>query len=435
MSADSAIPVAFGRGSVSIRADRERADWTLIRPRFEAALPDGALAFRGAVRSPIGSAPLRDIVSPSDRVVLVTSDVTRPVPNQLLIPWLLEELPVSPEQVTVLVGTGTHRPSSPRELEAMFGADLVRRIRISNHDAFEAGRNQSVGTTASGTPVELDRAYLEADRRIAIGFIEPHFFAGFSGGPKAVAPGLASLETIFRLHSSRLIAHPMSTWGERESNPLHAEMRAAVDLSPADFLINVTLNSEKAITGFYCGDPETAHQRGCTDVRKSSMVPVAQAFDVVVTSNSGYPLDQNLYQTVKGISAAARIVKPGGTILVASECSDGLPDHGNFAELMRSGATPQDVFDTVLAREPILDQWQAQILAGLQQKARIAVFSRMPREQIEACKLEAIDDLQAALDERLDEIGPEARVAVLPDGPLTIPCLEGTGPVLPETGA
>ncbi|MEQ8764374.1 MAG: nickel-dependent lactate racemase [Planctomycetota bacterium] len=419
---NQSVTLAFGRTGLTIRVHPE---WTLLRPRHEPALPDPVGELTRSLRAPIASRPLREVIQPHERVALVTSDGTRPVPNRLLIPGLLEELPVPIEQVTVLIGTGTHRPSSDAELDAMFGPELAARVRIVNHDAFDPDRNEFVGTTASGTPVELDTEYLAADRRIAIGFIEPHFFAGFSGGPKAVAPGLASLETIFHLHSSRLIGDPKSTWGELECNPVHREVRAAVSLCPPDFLVNVTLNSDKEVTGFYCGDPNEAHRLGCDAARAVAMAPVRDLFDIVVTSNSGFPLDQNLYQTVKGISAAARIVRNSGTILVASECSDGIPNHGNFAELMRSGESPEDVLAAVLSREPILDQWQAQILAGLQMKAKIAVHSHLPSSVLESCKLEAATDLQQALDDAVNAAGDGARVALLPDGPLTIPTRVG----------
>ncbi|MDA0748331.1 MAG: nickel-dependent lactate racemase [bacterium] len=415
------IEIAFGKGFVPIQADPRRAEWKVIRPTFEQALPDAEERFHEACRKPLGTEPLKGIVSPGDRVVVATSDGTRAVPNHLLIPWLLDALPVPAENVTVLLGTGTHRPNTPEEIERMFGKDVVKRVKIVNHDSYDEKENVMVGKSACGTDVWLNRTYVEADKKIVMGFIEPHFFAGFSGGPKGVAPGVAGIKTICRLHRSELIGDPNSTWGVLEENPLHREVREAVALCPPEFMVNVTLNGEKEISGFYLGHYLEAHKQGCDAVKASSMAPVDAPFPVVVTSNSGFPLDQNLYQAVKGISAAARIVKEGGTILVASECSDGVPDHGNFAELMREGTTPQDVLDSVYAKEPILDQWQAQTLATILQKTEVAVFSKMAREQIEACKLAVVEDLDGALQDRIDAVGTGARVAVLPDGPLTIP--------------
>lgn len=419
------IDVAYGRGSVSIQADSNLAEWSVIRPHFEAAIEDPKQKFMDAVCDPIGAKPLRELVKPSDRVVIATSDGTRPVPNKQLIPWLLEALPVPEDQVTVLIGTGTHRPNSQEELVEMFGEEVVRRVHIVNHDAFDATGNEHVGDTKSGTPVVLNKVYLQADFKIAVGFIEPHFFAGFSGGPKAVAPGVASIDTIFRLHRAELIGDPNSTWGVLDENPLHTEIREAVALSPPDFMVNVTLNAEKKISGYYVGDYRTAHVKGCADVKASAMVAVKHPFPVVVTSNSGFPLDQNLYQTVKGLSAAARIVETGGKIFVASECSDGVPNHGNFASLMLEGQTPDDVIQSVYEKEPILDQWQAQVLSNILKRADVHVFTAMDADAVRKCKMTVVDDLDGAVQTTLKELNGNARVAVLPDGPLTIPYVEG----------
>ncbi len=419
------IDIAFGKGSVAIDADPELAEWTVIRPVFEAALPDPATRFQEASRNPIGCGPLGEVASADARVVIVTSDGTRPVPNRQLIPWIVKELGVSDGNVTVLLGNGTHRANTPDEIAEMFGKDLASEIEIRNHDAYDEGRNVCVGKGAGGSDIWMDRAYVEAEVRIVVGFIEPHFFAGFSGGAKGIVPGIAGIETILGLHRAELIGDPMSTWGVMEGNPIQREIAEAVALCPPDFMVNVTLNSEKAITGFYLGHYREAHVAGCAAAKASSMVPVPEPFPLVLTSNSGYPLDQNLYQTVKGMSAAARIVEQDGTILVASECIDGVPDHGNFAEIMRTGDSVDDVLASVYGlEEPILDQWQAQVLACILQRADVGVHSRLGEAEIRACKLSVVQDLAASVRERIEAIGKGARVAVLPDGPLTIPFVE-----------
>lgn len=427
MAASSSVPVAsiaYGKGSVELPLDPALADFEVIRPIHAPAMADPESRFRELCESPIGCAPLRDLIDPGDKVVIATSDGTRPVPNQQLIPWLLRELPVPPDQVTVLVGTGTHRPNTPAELEAMFGPDLMRTLRIVNHDAYDDARNRPAGTTASGIQARLDIDYLDADKRIALGFIEPHFFAGFSGGCKAVAPGVASLDTILQLHSHRLIADPHSTWGELEENPIQREIAEIVGFQPPEFLVNVTLNSEKEITGIFAGDYRAAHREGCAQAKAASMVPVARPFPVVITSNSGFPLDQNLYQTVKGMSAAARIVEPGGEIIVASECSDGFPDHGEFRGFLEAANSPHELDQLIRdLPEPKLDQWQAQILASIQLKASVSVFSSMAKQDLTSAGLVAIDDFQRHVTDTLRQCGQGCRVAVLPDGPLTIPYL------------
>jgi nickel-dependent lactate racemase len=422
----SEIKIAYGKGTISLDADPNVAEWTSIRPKFEPAFPDPESGFRDAVASPIGTELLAALIKPTDKVVIATSDGTRPVPNHLLIPWLLDALPVPAENVTVLLGTGTHRPNTEEEIVSMFGVDLVRRVSIVNHDAFDYNTNIKLGQITSGTEAYLDRVYVEADKRIVTGFIEPHFFAGYSGGAKGVAPGVAGIDTILRLHRAELIGHAKSTWGVYDGNPIQDEISEIVGMCPPDFMVNVTLNGDKEISGFFFGDYVEAHRAGREAAKEAAMQAVQRAFPVVVTSNSGFPLDQNLYQTVKGISAAARIVSNGGQILVASECSDGVPDHGNFADIMKEGATASDVLSSIHALDrPILDQWQAQILAGILERAEISVLSGMDRSEIEACKLGTIDNLNTGVRDSLEGVA-EARVAVLPDGPLTIPYIEGT---------
>ena len=321
-----------------------------------------------------------------------------------------------------------------------------------------------IGETPSGKKAFLNKRYVEADKRIVVGFIEPHFFAGFSGGAKGVIPALASIDTIISIHGFGLIADPLSTWGTVEENPIRRELEAMVAHCPPQFLVNVTLNSDKAITGMFVGDYIQAHRAGCRRSRQEAMQPVQSPFPLVITSNSGFPLDQNLYQTIKGISAAARITEPprpdgaeppradgaeppradgaeppradgaeppradgaglGGTILVASECSDGLPDHGNFGPLMKKGGTPHDILQGIIdLPEEILDQWEAQVYAYLMKAYNIRLFSAMDASTVRACKLGVISDFQSEVEAAIRKLGKHPRVGVLPDGPLTIPYL------------
>ncbi|MFA6241724.1 MAG: nickel-dependent lactate racemase [Candidatus Hydrogenedentales bacterium] len=419
------VHLAYGKGSIPLHLNPALADWSVLSPRHENALPDPKHAFARACAEPIESPRLRDLVSPGERVCIVTSDGTRPVPNRVLLPWILEELGVPDEHVTVLVGTGTHRPNSPEELAAMFGEEIMRRVRVVNHDAYDPARNECVGKTQGGESVFLDTEYVHADKRIAVGFIEPHFFAGFSGGPKAVAPGVAALDTILHLHGYGLIAHPQSTWGVLDGNPVHETVCEMVRMCPPDALVNVALNNAKVITAFFIGDYIKAHRAGCEYVRERAMVSVPSEFPVVVTSNSGFPLDQNLYQAVKGMSAAARIVQHGGSIFVASECSDGIPDHGNFGAMLREAKSIADLDARLRALPaPKLDQWQAQILAKIRQRAGVFLHSALDDATVRACKLSPVAHLQEALEEHLWSLGKGTRVAVLPEGPVTVPYLD-----------
>ena len=425
--AEHTAHIAYGKGRIPLNLDPRLAEWHVITPKEVHALPDQHAAFLRACRKPTGSRPLRDVVQSRDRVVIVTSDGTRPVPNRALIPWLLEELPVPDEQVTVLIGSGSHRANTPDEITEMFGEDSVRRVRIVNHDAYDPGRNVPVGQTESGEPAILDAEYVNADKRIVIGFIEPHFFAGYSGGAKGVAPGVASIDTICHLHSYDLIAHPQSTWGVLDGNPVQQTIQEMVALCPPDFLVNVTLNNDKAITGVFAGDYREAHRAGCAHVRTQAMAPVAHEFPVVITSNSGYPLDQNLYQSVKGMSAAARIVHPGGVIIMASECSDGIPSHGNFGTILHDAESLEDVDRRLRGLSaPLLDQWQAQVLVQIRLRCDVALYSTLDPVCVRDCKLEPVPDLERAVHARVEALGAGAPVAVLPEGPLTIPYVADT---------
>jgi nickel-dependent lactate racemase len=421
------IQIAYGKRGIPLELDPSKADWTILEPAIERALTDPVEEFKKACREPIGTVPLSDIIHQNDRVVIVTADGTRPVPNSVLIPWLLDVLRVSHDRVTVLIGTGSHRPNTRDEIDAMFGRDLASRIQILNHDAFDPTANTCVGNSRSGTPISFNTRYVEADKRIALGFIEPHFVAGFSGGPKAIAPGIASIDTIFNLHSRELIGHPGSTWGRLDDNPLHEAINDAVALCPPDFMANVTLNADKEITGVWCGDYRAAHRAGCDHVREHAMVAVPGRFPVVITSNSGYPLDQNLYQSVKGMSAAALIVEDAGTMFVASECSDGVPSHGNFGRVLADHATVESIDAWLRTLEkPVLDQWQIQLLNNILRRCSVRLHSALDHETVHACKLLPCDHFQQSIDTHLRGLGRRVPVAVLPQGPLTIPYVADT---------
>jgi nickel-dependent lactate racemase len=275
-----------------------------------------------------------------------------------------------------------------------------------------------------GVPALLNRHAIEADLRIVTGFIEPHFFAGFSGGIKGIMPGVGGLRSVMSNHGFRNIGDPNATFGINDGNPLWEELRDIALKAGPSFLFNVTLNEERQITGVFAGDILQAHKVGTEFVRKSAMQAVDEPFDVVVTTNSGYPLDMNLYQGVKGMSAGARIIKPGGTLILAAECREGIPANSPLDKLLRDVSSPEDLL-SLLAQPGFVraEQWQAQIQAIIQRKARVLVHSKIPDEVIRAAHLQPCEDIAAEVQSCLAEAGPAARVAVLPQGPLTIPYL------------
>ena len=306
----------------------------------------------------------------------------------------------------------------------MLGPAIARNYRIVNHDAADGSTLASAGQSPMGYEVRLARDYVAADRRIILGFIEPHFMAGFSGGYKAVFPGLAALDAIMQYHGADVIGDPHSTWGELENNPTQRHVRAGGSLLEVDFCINVTLNARRQITGYYCGETLAAHRAGCAFVKATAMVGCPEPFPIVVTTNSGFPLDQSLYQSVKGMAAAARIVTPGGLILTAARCNDGFPAHGNFRRLIEESHSAQELLDRI--KTPgfaMLDQWQAQHLAMVLLKARVALFSELPDADVRRAHLTPVSDLRAAIEAELARIGRNAPIAILPEGPLTIPYL------------
>ncbi|HXM56902.1 MAG TPA: nickel-dependent lactate racemase, partial [Candidatus Dormibacteraeota bacterium] len=366
------VRLAYGRTGLEVDVP---AGADVIEPRRQPALADEATAVRRALREPLGCRPLRELVPRGAAVGVSVCDVTRPFPAARLLPVLLEE--IGPADVTVFVATGTHRACTREELERMLGREVLAAVRVVQHDAFDRGRHAELGSVpGTAVPALVERAFLEQDVRLTAGFIEPHFFAGFSGGPKMVAPGLAHLDTVLELHSAARIGHPRATWGVTGGNPVHDPIRAIAARAGVALNLDVTLDDRHRVTAVFAGSLEASHAAGCAFAKETAMAPVSAPYDVVVSTNSGYPLDQNLYQTVKGMSAAAQIVRPGGAIVMASECSDGVPEHGRYKDLLREAAGPAEFLDR-LERQAAAehDQWQVQVQALIQRRARVLVHA------------------------------------------------------------
>jgi lactate racemase len=419
------VRLAYGQGHLPVELPDELT--TIIEPAHIPGLADERAAVLAALERPIGARPLREWVQPGNRVCIVFTDLTRATPNERLIPWLLECLADVPRgDITLLNAVGTHRPNTPAELEQMLTPAIVQKYRVLNHDAEDSKELVALGTTRDGSPALLNRNVVGADVRIVTGFIEPHFFAGFSGGPKGIMPGVAGLQTVMSNHGARNLGDPNSTFGVTEGNPIWEEMRDIVLRAGPSFLLNVALNEQRQITGVFAGDLIAAHQAGCEFVRQSAMQVCAAPFDVVITTNSGYPLDQNLYQGVKGMSAGARVLKPGGTLILACECGDGVPANGSFDRILRSAAGPAELL-ALLATPGFSrpEQWQAQLQALIQQQARVLLYSSLSDDIVRAAHLTPCHDIGATIGELLSRRPNGTRIAVLPQGPLTIPYLGG----------
>ena len=298
------IHLHYGKDGLNLEVDAPNV--TVIEPKFMDGLTDELAAFQDAVRNPIDCQPLREQIKATDMVAVVIPDITRPMPTERILPWVFAELSHVPAKNFVIInGTGSHRVNTLDELAAICGADVVKKYTIVNHNSLDPHTLKQAGIGEDGQPVFYNKEYCEADKRIVMGFIEPHFMAGFSGGYKGIFPALADIKSIMRYHDASTIGHPQSTWGVLEGNPTQAKIRHNGSLLNVDFCINVTQNRSRQITRFFCGHPLPAHLAGCAFSKETVMIPCDNPFPVVVTTNAGYPLDQNLYQAVKGMSAGA----------------------------------------------------------------------------------------------------------------------------------
>lgn len=419
------VRLAYGKSGLDVQLpDGLHID--IITPRHPEPAPDPAAAVRDALQKPIGCDAIANQVKPRDKVAIVFNDITRATPYDILMPVLLEELShVPPENITLFNATGTHRQNTDAELRSMLGNACVDRYKIIQNNAEDTDSHVTVGTTQSGNEIRVLKDYRECDFRILTGFIEPHFFAGFSGGPKACVPGLADLDTVLRNHSVEHIDAPQACWAKTAGNPIWDELSEAVDLTGQAFLLNVAMNPNKQITGVFAGDIKEAHRTGCDFVRKNSMAAVAEPYDIVISSNSGYPLDLNMYQSVKGMSAAARIVKSGGIIIIASDCWDGFPDHGLYKKLLTESESPEALLKRIHKPEySSRDTWQAQIHAQICRKAKVYFFSdHLTDEQIRSAFMLPCRDISELVQLLTRQSEIPQKICVLPDGPLTIPYL------------
>ena len=418
------VKLAYGKEGLDVEFPDEGVN--VIEPHYIPGLPDEQAALREALRSPIGSAPLADLVKPHHTVAITFPDITRPCPTARMLPSILEAISAVPrEQVVLINGTGMHRANTEEELRRIVGSEVYDNYRVINHNAFDKSTLAYAGKTSRGTELWFNAEYLKADVKILVGFIEPHMFAGFSGGAKAVLPGVAGEHTVLSNHNAQMIGDSKSIWGITKGNPIFEEMREAVLMTNPTFLCNVTLNRDKQITNVYYGALLAAHNAGIDFARRTAMRPVPEPFDIVVTTNSGYPLDQNLYQAIKGASAANLIVRDGGAIVSASECSDGIPEHGNYKKLLHSHPSLDAIMKMIY--EPgflLFDQWEVQIQANVQKRAEFYIYSSLDDREVEMAHVKPTHDVGATVRELMKRYGPKSTIAVLPQGPFTIPYVE-----------
>ena len=412
------VKILYGKGGIDFDETRYGAHVLESRIGELKAAGDGRDIVRRALANPIGSPRLRELARGRRSCVIIVSDHTRPVPSKDILPEMFAELEAgSPGiAITLLVATGFHRPTTSAELEAKLGTEILGRVKVVLHDSRNAASNVPIGTLPSGAPCVVDRVAAEAELLISEGFIEPHFFAGFSGGRKSILPGVADQVTVLGNHCSRFIDSPFARTGNLDGNPLHEDMVAAAKMANLAFIVNVVIDEAKKTVAAFAGDPFKAHRSGCDFLLGYAKVAPKPA-DVFITSNGGVPLDQNLYQCVKGMTAAEATCRPGGVIIDCVECADG---HGGetFYESLRDCASAEAFYAQCLAtpqNRTIPDQWEAQILARIIRNHTVIVVSRPEmKEIVEEMKMRYAATVEEAL-QMAHALGKRS-VTVIPNG-------------------
>jgi nickel-dependent lactate racemase len=409
---DSTVEVNIPAGNLSLVLDI----------RDEKGVENETECIIDSLRCPIEHLPLRDSVSKRDSVVVIVTDNTRACPDDRLLPPILAELEgrVARENITIIVALGLHRALDREELARLLGTDIVERYNVINHDPTQTSH---LGETSRGIPVDINTRAVEADFRISTGFIEPHFFAGFSGGRKSIAPGVFSLRSAYKNHSYKMIEDPRSRAGILRGNPIHEDMVEQAKMAKLDFIVNVLLNKNREITHVVAGDPIEAHERGCEIERGIAGVKVNHKADITITSNSGAPLDLDLYQTVKGIDNASLITRDGGIIIIASSCNTGVGPE-EFRKLHASVDSPKGVLQKIKREEPIGVQWQNQILARAQLRNDIYLLSNLDDDLVRDMMMIPIHTVEEGVEKAFEALGCDAEIAMMPEGPLVLPLLE-----------
>jgi nickel-dependent lactate racemase len=418
------VDLPFGRELLPIEVPDTA---TVLRPIPTASLLGPVEAVRDALQRPLAGPALRELVNPGDDVAIVISDITRPVPNKLILPPILTELRaagVHERDIVIVNGTGLHRINTQTELDEMLGPEIARRYRIVQHVARDSSTLVEVGKL-HGVPAELCRAYVEADVRIVTGFVEPHLFAGYSGGAKGVMPGVAGAQIVMSNHGAPNLAHPRASWCVSEGNPVWDQIRYVVAMCPPQFLLNVTIDTDRRITGVFGGEMEHAHQAAVRQAAQQYLAPITHPYDVVVVTNMGYPADTTLYQAVKGMSVAAEAVREGGAIVLVAGCEEGIGSD-DYAQGLKEAATPADLLRQITSAEhhPRHDQWQIQCQAMVQAKAKVYVRSLMTEDETRAAHCEYTDDPSRTVRELVEAAqaqGRDGSVLVMPHGQLTVP--------------
>ena len=416
------IRLAYGKQGLDVEVpDRNLAK--VLTLGTIPALPNAPASIEQALRTPIGSAPLAQLARNAKSVCIAVCDITRPVPNKVLLPPMLKILEgngIERSKITILIATGLHRPSTPAERDLMIGPEIVSQYRVVDHRASILEEQQYLGATRRNTPVFIDKRYVEADLKLTVGFIEPHLMAGFSGGRKLIAPGNAGEETIKTLHSPTFLDDPLCREGSIDHNPLHHELLEIAGMAGHDFMIDVSLDANRNITGVFAGDPRKAHAAGVQAERGFVRATIDKPADIVITTSAGFPLDLTYYQAIKGMTAALPVLKKGGMLILAAECAEGLGGE-KFSAMATRFETANSLDEWIHSNPVEVDQWQLQECIKAVRIADVVVVTRgIQDSQKEKLFVQSASSVEEAIERGLKKLGRDATIAVIPKGPYTL---------------
>ncbi|TVS19729.1 MAG: nickel-dependent lactate racemase [Planctomycetaceae bacterium] len=418
------VRLDYGKSGLEVELPDRNVVRTLnYQPAQPLADPESSL--RAVLDRPTGTASLAELAQGRQDACILICDITRPVPNQMILTPMLETLEragIARDKILILVATGLHRPNLGVELVEMVGRRIVERYRIENHFGERQDEHTWLGESPRGVPIWIDSRYVHADLKIATGLIEPHLMAGFSGGRKLICPGIAGIDTIRAWHSPAFLEHPRSDSGILDGNPVHEENTWIGRRAGCDFIVNVVIDSQRRPLRFVAGDMEQAFLEGCQFVRPLVTARVPEPVDIVVTTSAGYPLDTTFYQSVKGMTAALPIVRQGGTVILAAGMSEGIGSQP-FQSLFQQHESPAAFIERILGDPDyfVMDQWQLEKMAAVSRRAKIKVVSDgLPSETLNGLFVQACPSVEAAIAECLQEYGPDATIAVIPKGPYVV---------------
>jgi lactate racemase len=419
----------FGKGTIAINVPESIA-CREVRSRKAIAVADERAAVEAALDAPIASPPLLDLARGKKTAAISVCDITRPAPNRITLPPLLERLHqagIPRENVILLIATGLHRAATPEEVEIILGPEIARAYRVVSHNARAREEHRYLGETRRGTPVYVDERFMSADLHITLGFVEQHLMLGFSGGRKLIVPGLAAQETIKVIHSPKFIREPLATEGSIEGNPLHEELLECARMARHDFIVDVALTQERKIAGVFAGNAVKAHAAGVAFVEEACLEEVEEPADLVITSAAGFPLDLTFYQSVKGITAATHLAKPGGRILLVAECSEGMgsPEFARMIPMMPGFA---DYLEEVREQPVDVDRWQVEKLAMAGVQNDLWLYTPgVTKAELGRLGERAFGTLEEAVTAMLQDLPRGGRVTLVPEGPYTF--ARATAPV------